>query len=338
MTVTALIPTKNRSKLLRRAISSVQKQKYKNVKIYVRDNCSTDDTQDVVKELQSTDERIQFLSLPKDIGAHENFREGLKNIDTEYFSILSDDDYLDEDFYSAGIDLLEKNPSAAFVVFSVDIVDQNGNLILNNSTSASKNIKLYSSNEGIQLFFKIKIPYTWTGYIFRKKVAENVDIGEFSDVGYGADIRYIWHAACLFDFIVSGRRGAYFTIHQDSGSEKHVKAFDERYKFWWRNRISMIAEDPAVSPSIKIALWEHYFESTKKKYKNKIYYLSEAFNLISYRINRGDYLGLKLDYVAMREFLPWYLMLALKYLYEPFERKNLVKPIRDKIRSLRRNL
>lgn len=338
MTVTALIPTKNRSKLLRRAISSVQNQKYKDVKIYVRDNCSTDDTQDVLKELQSTDERICFLSLTKDIGAHENFREGLKNIDTEYFSILSDDDYLDEDFYSAGIELLEKNPSAAFVVFSVDIVDIDGNLILSNSKNANNNFKLYSSNEGIQQYFKIKIPYTWTGYIFRKKVADSVDFGEFSDVGYGADIRYIWHAACLFDFIVSDLRGAYFTIHPDSGSEKLVKAFDERYKFWWRNRIAMIAEDPAVSPSIKMALWEHYIESTKKKYKNKMYYLSEAFNLISLRLNSRDYLKLKLDYVAMREFLPWYLMLILKYVYEPLERRNLVNPIRDRIRNLRSKL
>jgi glycosyltransferase involved in cell wall biosynthesis len=321
-----------------RAISSVQNQKYTDIKICIRDNCSTDNTQDVLKELQSTDERICFLSLTKDIGAHENFREGLKNIDTEYFSILSDDDYLEENFYSAGIDLLERNPSAAFVVFSVDVVDIHGNFISNNSTNPNKNFKLYSSNEGIQQYFEIKIPYTWTGYIFRKKVAENVDLGDFSDVGYGADIRFIWHAACRFDFIVSGLKGAYFTIHPDSGSEKLVKAFDERYKFWWRNRISMIADDPAVSPSIKIALWEHYIESTKKKYKNKIYYLSEAFNLISLRLNGGDYLRLKLDYVAMREFLPWYLILALKYLYEPLERRNLARPIRDKIRNLRGKL
>ena len=47
MTITALIPTKNRAALLRRAINSVQSQKYKNVKICVRDNGSTDNTQEM---------------------------------------------------------------------------------------------------------------------------------------------------------------------------------------------------------------------------------------------------------------------------------------------------
>jgi glycosyltransferase involved in cell wall biosynthesis len=336
MTVTALIPTKNRSKLLRRAISSVQNQNYKDVKIYVRDNCSTDDTQDVVKELQSTDARIQFLSLPKDIGVHENFREGLKSIDTEYFSILSDDDYLHENFYDTGINLLEKNPSAEFVVFEVDFVDINGNVILNNSAYVDKDFKLYNSEEGISQYLKIKIPYTWTGYIFRKKVAESIDLGDFSEVGYGMDIRFIWHAASRFDFIVTGTKGAYFTMHPNSISANLVKDFDERYKYWWRRRILMIVEDSEVSLSVKEILLEYYFKSTKKKYSNKINNLSSAFNLISYRLKVQDYLGLRLDFVSMREFFPWYLIFVLKYIYTPLEVKGLIKPMRDKIRNLRR--
>lgn len=335
MKITALIPTKNRSNLLRRAIVSIQNQKYKDLVIYVRDNCSSDDTKKLMNELQSADPRINFISLPSDVGPHENFRQGLKNINTEYFSILSDDDYLHEDFYIKGVELLEKNPDAAFVVFNVDIIDINQNTIFNNDQKTKRKfITYYTSKEGIVEYLKDKLPYTWTGYIFRRKVAMEIDLGDFSDVGYGADIRFIWHAACRYDFIVTNLKGAYFTVHENSTSRTLVKIFDERFKFWWRNRISLIAADPEVSEPIKKILWDYYLISVKYKYNNFSHYFVEACNLISERLRMKEYLQLKVDYTSIRVFLPSYIVFLLKYIYSPLERYGLMSFLKTLIKKI----
>ncbi|NBV84384.1 glycosyltransferase family 2 protein, partial [bacterium] len=143
MAVTALIPTKNRSKLLLRAIQSVLNQTYPYVVVKVRDNCSTDETEIEVTKLCGADKRIFYSRNTHDIGPHENFRQGLKEIQTDYFSILGDDDFLERSFYEEGIKLLRNNPNASFVVFTVDIVDADGKLLFNNS----KNCKI---NRGIK--------------------------------------------------------------------------------------------------------------------------------------------------------------------------------------------
>ena len=58
--VTALIPTFERPKLLRRAITSVLNQSYGNVKVKIFDDASNDETQDVVVKMQQGDKRIIY--------------------------------------------------------------------------------------------------------------------------------------------------------------------------------------------------------------------------------------------------------------------------------------
>ena len=49
--VSVYIPTKNRSSLLSKAIESVINQTYKNLEIIIVDDASTDNTEDIVKNM-----------------------------------------------------------------------------------------------------------------------------------------------------------------------------------------------------------------------------------------------------------------------------------------------
>ena len=59
--VTVVIPTYQRSLLLRRAILSVQKQTYSDVIVLVCDNASNDDTEAVVTHMRNADPRIVYI-------------------------------------------------------------------------------------------------------------------------------------------------------------------------------------------------------------------------------------------------------------------------------------
>jgi glycosyltransferase involved in cell wall biosynthesis len=95
-TVSVLITTYNRSRLLRRAILSVLGQDFRDYELVIIDDCSTDDTREVVATFQ--DPRIRYLRNETNVGSKEGDRGILRRFVYElmrgkYFVYLCDDDY-----------------------------------------------------------------------------------------------------------------------------------------------------------------------------------------------------------------------------------------------------
>lgn len=91
--VSIYITTFNRLDLLKRSLDSVCKQTYKNIEIIVVDDCSTDGTQEFLKEIAKGDERIKFFLKEKNGGACESRNIAIQNARGEYITGLDDDDY-----------------------------------------------------------------------------------------------------------------------------------------------------------------------------------------------------------------------------------------------------
>lgn len=84
--VTIAIPTYNRANLyLTQAIESAINQTYPNLEIIISDNCSTDDTEMVIRSFK--DPRIRYFRQEKNIGGNNNFNFCLKQARGEYFFI-----------------------------------------------------------------------------------------------------------------------------------------------------------------------------------------------------------------------------------------------------------
>jgi glycosyltransferase involved in cell wall biosynthesis len=98
--VTIGIPTYNRADgYFRLALESAVRQTYKNIEIVVSDNCSTDNTEAVVKEI--ADARVRYFKQEKSLSPNENFNFCLNQAGGAYFLLLHDDDLIDEDFIAA---------------------------------------------------------------------------------------------------------------------------------------------------------------------------------------------------------------------------------------------
>lgn len=93
------IPTYNRaSSYLKDALRSAVNQTYKKIEIIVSDNCSSDDTESVVKAFN--DHRIRYYRQKDNIGSLNNRNFCLEQSRGEYFLSLFDDDVIDDDFLS----------------------------------------------------------------------------------------------------------------------------------------------------------------------------------------------------------------------------------------------
>lgn len=97
--VSVIIPTFNRGNYLTQTIESVLSQTYENFEVIVANNCSTDNTKEVVNKFLEIDNFIYFENSTN-IGMVKNWHKALHDYSSgEWFMILSDDDYLIDDNY-----------------------------------------------------------------------------------------------------------------------------------------------------------------------------------------------------------------------------------------------
>lgn len=102
--LTVGIATYNRAKYLRECLISLSKQTYRDFKIIVSDNCSTDGTRELCQTLD-TGIPITYVRQPRNMGGVCNMNYLLSVADTEYFAWVGDDDLVSENYF----DRLMKN-------------------------------------------------------------------------------------------------------------------------------------------------------------------------------------------------------------------------------------
>ena len=113
--VSILIPTYNRSRLLKRAIESALLQTYENIEILVFDNASTDSTKDVAATFNN--DRFFYYRNCFNVGPIANWRLALNSARGEYSVILSDDDYfIDCEYIEKAVRIFEKYSSVNVVL------------------------------------------------------------------------------------------------------------------------------------------------------------------------------------------------------------------------------
>lgn len=210
--VTALIPTYRRPEWLRRAILSVLRQTHGNLQVSVFDDASGDGTEEVIRNLSADDKRIKYHRHENNIGALSNFKFAFNSVDTPYFSVLSNDDFLAKDLYENALNVLNNNPEVMFVILNTLPVDEHANL-LGNRVSTNR-LNIYCDQDRLDALHS-GVPTTWTAMVFRKEVAQiYVDMDDRYDVGH--DLRFLSYAAARYDFAYLSKVGAFVTYHAGS--------------------------------------------------------------------------------------------------------------------------
>ena len=98
--VTIGIPVFNAEKFIVAAIESALAQDYKNLKILIYDNCSTDNSFWLCSELADKFDNIQLKRQPYNVGSSLNFQTIIEECDTEFLCFLGADDYISSNWIS----------------------------------------------------------------------------------------------------------------------------------------------------------------------------------------------------------------------------------------------
>lgn len=112
--VSILIPVYNRQDLIEETVRSAMAQIYKDIEIIVVDNCSTDNTWEVLKKLSLEDKRIKIFQNPTNIGPVRNWLRCIDEASGKYGKILWSDDLIAPEFIEKTV-LYLKNEDVGFV-------------------------------------------------------------------------------------------------------------------------------------------------------------------------------------------------------------------------------
>ena len=149
-TVSVLITNYNHSKYLKDSIESVLKQSIFPNEFIIIDDCSTDNSVEIINKYVNNFKNIKFIKNITNQGPIKNTVEFAKSCKGDYIGILSADDYWLPNFLEDNIKLLEMYPQAALSSsIPTSIYENSDNLITN------KNFYIPNSTEyGIYLSTK----------------------------------------------------------------------------------------------------------------------------------------------------------------------------------------
>lgn len=218
--LSVLMPSYNRANYITQAVNSVLAQKTNfGIKLIITDDCSTDGTVELIKNLQEKyPEKIEIILSEKNERLLSNILKAQKRVETEYFCVLDPDDYYtDENFLQKAVDYLEAHRD--FSIYSSNCM-----MLFEDNTKKpfiKTKTKRAVFNFGDLLADRAIITQT-AGSIFRNVVYKNGipqiikdAIGTSSEASFRADTeRYIMHLE-KGNAYFKNECVAVYRIHQD---------------------------------------------------------------------------------------------------------------------------
>lgn len=258
--ITVIIPTYRRPQLLKRAIKSVLNQTFSDFQICVYDNASGDETRSIVEELIREDKRIKYYEHHENIGPLQNFNYGLKHVDTQFFSLLSDDDIVLPNFFETTLEGFKKWPDAMLSSGSTIVINTDKNKVIGDSLYLWEREGYYTPDEFIHKKYN---HITWTGILFRKDIIDNIGVLD-KEVGMASDMDWEIRILTHYPFVIKKEPCAIFVYHK--GSFSGAENINYIWPGWFKI-VGNIENDSNLSSEYKT----HFIKGFVKNIKNAVF-------------------------------------------------------------------
>jgi len=106
--VSVIVPVYNVEKYLRQCLDSVINQTFKDIEIIIVNDCSPDNSLQIIKEYQQKDERIVLLDLKQNVGLGFARNAGMKIAKGKYITFIDSDDWVTKDYVEELYNTIEK--------------------------------------------------------------------------------------------------------------------------------------------------------------------------------------------------------------------------------------
>ena len=236
--ISVIVPCYNVEKYVAKCLDSIINQTYKDLEIIVVEDCSKDNTYEILKEYEKKDKRIKLIKNKKNGGLSFSRNAGIKASTGDYLSFIDSDDYIDLNFYELMINEIDSN-NADIAICNMKIVDEINDTIsetecysnhefnllnvINNGLAASACNKLFKKSIITKHLFEVgkvneDIAVVIPALVNAKKIAFAKDIHYY----------YIPRGGCIQNSGFSDKRfDIFYGVEQTLERIKNCKQYDE---------------------------------------------------------------------------------------------------------------
>lgn len=199
--ISVVIPSFNKARFIEESIRSVWAQHYPSYEIIVFDNCSTDNTREILSGYPEVD-----LVIESDHGQSDALNKGFRRARGDIIAWLNADDYFLPGVFERVVEHLEAHPETDMLYGDYFWVDREGRYV--------KELRLLDFNVAMSIYCGMNIPGTLS--FIRKRVFEE---GHYLDVSF----RYLMDMEFVTRLGKCGKRivhlpGVYFGCFRMYGS------------------------------------------------------------------------------------------------------------------------
>ena len=121
--ISVIVPVYKVEKYIEKCLDSLVNQTYKNLEIVVVNDCSPDNSEEIIKKFQKKYKNIVYVKNDKNSGLSFSRNNGIKHSTGEYLGFVDSDDYVSLDFYESLMNSIEKE-KADIAVCDINLVDE----------------------------------------------------------------------------------------------------------------------------------------------------------------------------------------------------------------------
>jgi glycosyltransferase involved in cell wall biosynthesis len=188
-TVSVIMPAYNSEKYISLAIESILQQSFTDFELIIVDDCSKDNTWNIIKDYANKDRRILAIKNNQNIGISDNRNKAISLSKGKYIAPLDNDDWSYSERLQKQVEFLNKNQDIGILGCCTEIYDETFTKILNKTNFFSDDLNLKKN------IFR-QIPFSHSGIMYRREIAiENpyngkLNTAEDYDFFFRAGIKY----------------------------------------------------------------------------------------------------------------------------------------------------
>lgn len=120
--VSVIIPVYNAGEYLKRTLESILNQTFKDFEVICINDCSTDNSLEILEEFAEKDNRIRIINNEKNLGAALTRNVGIDNAQGTYIYFLDADDYTDEKYLECMLEKIKQENCD--IVLNLSIINE----------------------------------------------------------------------------------------------------------------------------------------------------------------------------------------------------------------------
>lgn len=213
------MPVYNGADYIAESVESVLAQSFSDFELVVCDNCSTDDTERIVRSF--SDPRIRYVRNERNLGLVGNANRCLDVADAEYVCIFHHDDVMRPDNLARKVAILDAQPTVGLVHSNLVLIDPLGAVVAKEIWAAESRVDYIEAGPVVFRNFVMTMPYAasiFIGAVLARKACYDA-VGRFSEqLPHCLDSEMWMRMMLRFDVACIGEPLVKYRVHPSSTS------------------------------------------------------------------------------------------------------------------------